>query len=530
MIVYSLISPYFPPMSNSLPKNILTGILLLTVFSRLHAGNLSVSPSSGPGNALVSASASGFQPDPISGTVYANTGFYADDGFIIGCPGPSDGSGWGNCTVMIRMPTGVGPHVIRASNSFGEVATTTFTVAAPGLTIAPAFGPVGTRISCNGKLFAAAANVGLYIEGGLYLNVPTDESGGFTTNLIMPPIAAGPHDIVGLSGAASASATFTLTNCIGSVAGGRPGGTLTPPGGSPQPLAPGVPVPVLPGDTIRTAAGGSAPLTLVDGTQFKLGQNTATKVDQYAYDPQNPSADSAHYLFFGGAMEYVSGLITKVPNPDVNLDTGNGFLGVRGTQFIVRQDLCSTTQEIYLIEGRLDVTPHATPGQTNVCLAPLTIYLTATNLTTSPLSQATYDSVSNEIFNAAAGVTFASWLTQYFGCTNANAAAAPTADPDGDGQDNQTEFLAGTDPTSAASAFRLTSARAEGPNLRLNWTCGPGRTNLLQTTTNLTGPWTDLAPPIILANDYAGDIATNYLHLGALTQTPSRYYRIRLVP
>ena len=42
------------------------------------------------------------------------------------------------------------------------------------------------------------------------------------------------------------------------------------------------------------------------------------------------------------------------------------------------------------------------------------------------------------------------WQIQYFGnITDPN--AAPDADPDGDGVSNQQEFLAGSDPTSAAS-------------------------------------------------------------------------------
>jgi hypothetical protein len=45
---------------------------------------------------------------------------------------------------------------------------------------------------------------------------------------------------------------------------------------------------------------------------------------------------------------------------------------------------------------------------------------------------------------------------QYFGNTN-NAAAAAGADPDGDGQNNQAEFLSGTVPTNGASSFRIQS-------------------------------------------------------------------------
>lgn len=45
------------------------------------------------------------------------------------------------------------------------------------------------------------------------------------------------------------------------------------------------------------------------------------------------------------------------------------------------------------------------------------------------------------------------WQVQYFGEDNAN--AGPTMDPDGDGQNNRFEFIAGLVPTDASSVFRL---------------------------------------------------------------------------
>ena len=56
------------------------------------------------------------------------------------------------------------------------------------------------------------------------------------------------------------------------------------------------------------------------------------------------------------------------------------------------------------------------------------------------------------------------WQAQYFGLNNTN--AAPTADPDGDRQNNLYEYIAGTNPTNGASFFALAIARGtNGPQI-----------------------------------------------------------------
>lgn len=89
--------------------------------------------------------------------------------------------------------------------------------------------------------------------------------------------------------------------------------------------------------------------------------------------------------------------------------------------------------------------------------------------------------VNNDDFGTYAGDGIDdAWQVQYFGIGNAN--AAPTADPDGDGQNNLFEYLAGTDPTSAASTFSLAIARKT-----ISFTpVTSGRTYVVEFATNLT--------------------------------------------
>jgi hypothetical protein len=120
---------------------------------------------------------------------------------------------------------------------------------------------------------------------------------------------------------------------------------------------------------------------------------------------------------------------------------------------------------------------------------------------------------------------FEIWQVFYFGSTT-NAAAAPTADPDHDGMSNWAEFLAGTNPTNSASVLRVTAVAREGNNLRITWTMGSGKTNVLQRANSLGGAsnFTDAFTVLTTGS------VTNYLDVGAVTSAPARYYRIRLGP
>ena len=78
-----------------------------------------------------------------------------------------------------------------------------------------------------------------------------------------------------------------------------------------------------------------------------------------------------------------------------------------------------------------------------------------------------------------------SWEDENFG----NLTATATADSDGDGTTNLMEYLAGTDPGSAASVFRPTSHVADG-NLVLTVPTVLGRSYRVWGTANLQGSWT----------------------------------------
>jgi autotransporter-associated beta strand protein len=127
---------------------------------------------------------------------------------------------------------------------------------------------------------------------------------------------------------------------------------------------------------------------------------------------------------------------------------------------------------------------------------------------------------------------FQQWQVNYFGSTN-NPAADSNEDPDGDGQNNLAEYLAGTSPTNSASALRIISTVQQSNDILISWTTAGGRTNAVQagpgdTSGGYSNDFVDISGLMIMAG--SGDVTTNYVDGGGATNKPSRYYRIRLVP
>jgi hypothetical protein len=80
------------------------------------------------------------------------------------------------------------------------------------------------------------------------------------------------------------------------------------------------------------------------------------------------------------------------------------------------------------------------------------------------------------------------------------------------------------------NAFRITSVARESNDLRVTWMMGPGQVNALQATSGGVYNSNNFADIFIVTNNTTLGFATNYLDVGAATNTPCRFYRARLTP
>ncbi|MES2657782.1 MAG: autotransporter-associated beta strand repeat-containing protein [Verrucomicrobiota bacterium] len=116
---------------------------------------------------------------------------------------------------------------------------------------------------------------------------------------------------------------------------------------------------------------------------------------------------------------------------------------------------------------------------------------------------------------------FEEWQIAHFGSTTHPDAAA-TADPDGDGTSNETEFRLGLDPKNGSSSFKATGTLANG-DFTLTWPSAAGLVFEVRRSATLTGPWEllDTLAPITPG-------PASYTDTAQLQ--PHGFYRIILLP
>lgn len=116
--------------------------------------------------------------------------------------------------------------------------------------------------------------------------------------------------------------------------------------------------------------------------------------------------------------------------------------------------------------------------------------------------------------------TYDQWATRIFG-NSGLPAASPNADPDHDGLNNAAEFAAGTNPLDPSSALRLLGVTVTGSQATIGWQSIVSKQYVLESATNVDGPWADAAS-VLASNSIA------QASVARPPASPQLFYRVRL--
>ena len=116
--------------------------------------------------------------------------------------------------------------------------------------------------------------------------------------------------------------------------------------------------------------------------------------------------------------------------------------------------------------------------------------------------------------------SYEQWATRIFGSSGLPS-ASPNADPDQDGLTNAGEYASGTNPLDPSSVLRLVQITFTGNEATVEWQSVASKRYVLESATNVTGPWSDAAS--ILAST-----ASTQTRVARSAGLPM-FFRVRLV-
>jgi hypothetical protein len=91
-------------------------------------------------------------------------------------------------------------------------------------------------------------------------------------------------------------------------------------------------MPVEAGDELNTGAGARLVVKFNDGTVLTLGENTQLLLNDWQFKAKAQD-NHAGFKLGAGVFRMITGAITQQQNPDLNIETPIGSIGVRGTDF-----------------------------------------------------------------------------------------------------------------------------------------------------------------------------------------------------
>ena len=102
-------------------------------------------------------------------------------------------------------------------------------------------------------------------------------------------------------------------------------------------------------DDVISAGGTAVGIAFADETTMSVDPNSTMVIDDFVYDPENPTVGSMNANVLEGNFSFVSGQIAKVGNDAMKVTTPVLTIGVRGTQVAGKANTDGEENEIVLL-------------------------------------------------------------------------------------------------------------------------------------------------------------------------------------
>jgi hypothetical protein len=237
----------------------------------------------------------------------------------------------------------------------------------------------------------------------------------------------------------------------------------------------------------------NVPVTLVAGVTETLNFGLAsgnpafriTRIRPPTSDPFYQRVINAPAVISPGTQDVILGVYgPDLPNSGAVLSISGDGLWIGPTQFT-----SSAFPDLHLISITVSVATNATPGFRSFYLR-----------------QGTNLAVANGFLEIAPAVPDFDldglddrFQRRFFPLFTAGE-AEPTADPDGDGLNNQAEYWAGTNPLNAQSRLRIDRIIRADQGVWLEWRSEPGKRFRAWRQSGVMAPWESIAPSIDATN------------------------------
>jgi fibronectin type 3 domain-containing protein len=317
-------------------------------------------------------------------------------------------------------------------------------------------------------------------------------------------------------------------------------------------LVTNIPAPPAPTNFTATAGGSSVALSWsasANATSYNLkrsttsgGETTLTNLTTTAYSDSAVVLYTNYYyvvsaLNLGGEGPN-SVEVSAVPGYVPAAPSGLSATVLSETQVRLAWTDNATNESAYGVERSLDSNswfvltgslPANSTSYTDASCSSNTLYYFRVNCTNA-VGASAYAVVSATTPAGIGDGIPGSWRLQFFGnglTTNSTSCAA--CDPDGDGQNNLAEYLAGTDPNNNASVFALTGIATDADGFyTVNWNSMGGMSYVVQYSDTITS-FTDIVT-LTDPNPASTPGTLSFTDDFTLTPTPAggRYYRVRL--